>query len=342
MAGKSGRRIRLIGTHVEIQDQLASTPESSNTTTGKIVVLGGLNMDLMIETPRLAGPGETVEGTRFYTAPGGKGGNQSVAAARISQQENAVHMIGRVGEDAFGEEMRGFLENEGIVTTGLANDPDSASGIAAIFIDPTGENYVNAIYGANARCNKDQIDAACSALDGASVLLAQQEVPLEVTYEVMKVAREKGVTVVLDPAPARDVPHDFYDYPDIMTPNQGEAESLSSISVVDEASASLAAKIIREQGTPIVIITMGDEGAHVESEDTSLYMPAYRVKVVASVAAGDAFNGGLAVGLAEGMGLVDAARLGMAAGAWCVSRDGAQESMGTRAEIDSLRQQLPG
>lgn len=317
-------------------------PTRGDRSTAKIVVLGGLNMDLMIETPRLAGPGETVEGTRFYTAPGGKGGNQAVAAARLSQQKGAVQMVGRVGKDAFGEQMRRFLENEGIGTACLANDPDSASGVAAIFIDPTGENYVNAIYGANARCDGDQVKAACAALDGASVLLVQQEVPLDVTFEVMKAAREMGVTIVLDPAPARDVPDDFYDYPDIMTPNQGEAESLSGIGVVDEASAAMAAKIIRDQGTPIVIVTMGEEGAHVESEEVSLYMPAYRVKVVASVAAGDAFNGGLAVGLAEGMGLIDAARLGMAAGAWCVSKDGAQEAMGTRSQVNSLMQQLPG
>lgn len=303
---------------------------------GKIVVLGGLNMDLMIEIPRIAGPGETVEGTRFYTAPGGKGGNQSVAAARLSQRESVVHMVGRVGTDLFGNEMRSFLESEGVVTGRLADDTETASGIAAIFIDPTGENYVNAVYGANARCNQEQIDAACEALQGASVLLAQQEIPLGVTHEVMKVAKEMGVTVVLDPAPARDVPDGFYDYPDILTPNQGEAESLSGIAVVDEASAAVAASIIRDQGTPTVIITMGDEGAHVESEDVSVYMPAYRVRVVASVGAGDAFNGGLAVGLAEGMGLEQAARLGMASGAWCVSQDGAQESMGTRNEVDSL------
>ncbi len=293
-------------------------------------------MDLMIETPRLAGPGETVEGTRFYTTPGGKGGNQAVATARLSRQPGAAHMVGRVGGDLFGTEMRSFLEKEGIVTDRLAEDAETASGIAAIFIDSSGENYVNAVYGANARCNQDQVDAACDALEGATVLLAQQEIPLGVTSEVMKAARKLGVTVILDPAPTRDVPEDFYDHSDILTPNQGEAESLSGIAVVDEASASLAAKIIREQGTPIVIITLGEEGAHVESEEISLYMPAYRVRVVASVAAGDAFNGGLAVGLSEGMDIVDAARLGMASGAWCVSQDGAQESMGTRNEVDSL------
>lgn len=309
---------------------------NSEQTEGKIVVLGGLNMDLMIETPRLAGPGETVEGTRFYTAPGGKGGNQAVAAARLSTRRGAVHMVGRVGGDLFGGEMRSFLENEGIVTERLAQDAETASGIAAIFIDPTGENYVNAVYGANARCDQTQIDAASAVLEGASVLLVQQEIPLDVTLEVMKVAKQMGVTIVLDPAPARDVPDGFYDYPDIITPNQGEAESLSGIAVVDEASAAVAASIIRDQGTPTVIVTMGSEGAHVESGDVSLYMPAYRVRVAASVGAGDAFNGGLAVGLAEGMSLEDSARLSMASGAWCVSQDGAQESMGTRNEVDSL------
>ncbi len=303
---------------------------------GHIVVLGGLNMDLMIETPRIAGPGETTEGTRFYTAPGGKGGNQAVAAARLAKKSSQVHMVGRVGTDSFGAEMRDFLDSNGIVTGRLASDEETASGIAAIFIDPTGENYVNAVYGANANCDTEQVEAAREALEGASVLLCQQEVPLDVTFEVMKIAKEMGVTIVLDPAPARDVPDAFYDYPDILTPNQGEAESLSGIAVFDETSAAVAAKIIREQGTPTVIVTLGDEGAHVESDGISLYMPAYRVRVVASVAAGDAFNGGLAIGLSEGADLVDAAKLGMASGAWCVSQDGAQEAMGTRNEVDSL------
>lgn len=293
-------------------------------------------MDLMIETPRVAGPGETVEGTRFYTAPGGKGGNQSVAAARLSRTRGAVRMIGRVGDDPFGKQMREFLENESIDTRYLRNDPDTASGIAAIFIDSTGENYVNAVYGANARCNDQQVADAREALKGAKIVLCQQEIPLGVTYQVMKAAREMGVTVILDPAPTRDVPDDFYDFPHILTPNQGEAESLSGIAVVDDTSAAVAAKIIREQGAPIVIVTLGEDGAHIESEDVSLYLPAYRTKVAATVGAGDAFNGGLAVGLAEGMDLVSAAKLGMASGAFCVSKDGAQESMGTRDEVESV------
>ena len=301
------------------------------------MVLGGLNMDLMIETPRLAGPGETVEGTRFYTTPGGKGGNQAAAAARLSRTKSAVEMVGRVGNDAFGREMRQFMEEQGINTRFLKEDAGTASGIAAIFIDATGENYVNAVYGANARCNSEQVADACKALEHARVLLCQQELPLNVTYEVMKAARETGVTVILDPAPTRDVPDDFYDYPHILTPNQGEAEALSGIAVIDEASAAVAAKIIREQGTPTVIVTMGDEGVYVESEDISMYLPAHRVKVVATVGAGDAFNGGLAVGLAEGMDLIDAVRLGIASGAVCVSRDGAQASMGTRDEVEALQ-----
>ena len=146
----------------------SGSSESANTDS-KIVVLGGLNMDLMIETPRPAGPGETTEGTRFYTAPGGKGGNQSVAAARLSREKGSVAMVGRVGNDLFGNEMREFLENEGINTTYLAEDNETASGIAAIFIDNTGENYVNAVYGANARCNEEQVQAVELRLDGEQV-----------------------------------------------------------------------------------------------------------------------------------------------------------------------------
>ncbi|MEX0762512.1 MAG: ribokinase [Dehalococcoidia bacterium] len=303
---------------------------------GKIVVLGGLNMDLMIETPRLAGPGETTEGTRFYTAPGGKGGNQAVAAARLAGIPGKVAMIGRVGGDAFGSEMRDFLEAQGIDTGFLRVDETVASGIAAIFIDSTGQNYVNAVYGTNARCDEQQVTDAETALQDASVLLVQQEIPLDVTMAAMQTAQRFGAIVILDPAPARVVPDGFLESVDILTPNQTEAEALTGIVVNDGTSAAKAAKKIRDMGLKSVIVTLGEGGAHVESDGISELLPAFNVPVVATVAAGDAFNGGLAVGLASGMNITDAARLGMAAGALCVSRDGAQEAMPYRTEAEEL------
>ena len=293
-------------------------------------------MDLIVDTPRLAGPGETAEGTRFYTTPGGKGGNQSVAAARLAQSPGSVKMVGRIGDDSFGEEMAQFMRNEGIDTSLLRRTENIASGIAVIFILPDGENHVNPVYGANALCDSQQSGDVINALSSAGVLLCQQEVPLPSTKASIDAAAKAGITVVLDPAPVREVPDGFYKSVSILTPNQGEASSMANIDVIDAKSAKKAAISIRDTGIETVIVTLGDQGAWVESNGISELLDPYKVDVVATVAAGDAFNGGLGVGIASGMDLLDAARLGMASGALCVGRDGAQEAMGTRAEAEAL------
>jgi ribokinase len=301
-----------------------------------VIVLGGLNMDLIVDTPRVAGPGETTEGSRFYTTPGGKGGNQAVAAARLAQSPGSVKMVGRIGDDSFGEEMAEFMRNEGIDTSLLRRTENIASGIAVIFILPDGENHVNAVYGANALCDTQQSSDVNGALSNAAVLLCQQEVPLPATKASIDAAAKAGVMVVLDPAPVREIPDGFYDSVTVLTPNQGEASAMAGLEVVDSKSARLAAVKIRNTGIETVIVTLGDQGAWVESDGVSELLDPYKVDVVATVAAGDAFNGGFGVGIASGMGLLDAARLGMASGAVCVTRDGAQESMGSRAEAEAL------
>tara|TARA_B110000116_G_scaffold113879_1_gene98948 strand:+ start:357 stop:1253 length:897 start_codon:yes stop_codon:yes gene_type:complete len=293
-------------------------------------------MDLIVDTPRLAGPGETAEGTRFYTTPGGKGGNQAVAAARLAQSTGSVKMVGRIGDDRFGEEMAQFMREEGIDTSLLRRTENIASGIAAIFILPDGENHVNPVYGANALCDSQQSDDVRDALKYAGVLLCQQEVPLTATKAAIDAAAKAGIPVVLDPAPVREVPARFYDSVTVLTPNQGEASSMANIDVIDEISAKKAAIAIRNTGIETVIVTLGDQGAWVESDGISELLAPYKVPVVATVAAGDAFNGGLGVGIASGMSLLDAARLGMASGALCVGRAGAQAAMGTRDEAEAL------
>ena len=301
-----------------------------------VIVLGGLNMDLIVETPRLAGPGETTEGTRFYTTPGGKGGNQAVAAARIAESPGSVKMVGRIGDDGFGEQMGQFLKNEGIDISLLRKTHGIASGIAAIFILPDGENHVNPVYGANALCDQQQSLDVAGMLSTTGVLLCQQEIPLPATKAAIDAASKAGVVVVLDPAPVREVPEGFYDSVTVLTPNQGEASAMSGIDVKDAVSARSAAVAIRNMGTETVIVTLGDQGAWVESRGVSELLDPFIVPVVASVAAGDAFNGGLGVGMASGMDLLDAASLGMASGAICVSRNGAQESMGSKTEVLTL------
>ena len=293
-------------------------------------------MDLIVETPRLAGPGETAEGTRFYTTPGGKGGNQAVAAARIAESPGSVRMVGRIGDDSFGEQMGQFLEHEGVDISLLRKTVGVASGIAAIFILPDGENHVNPVYGANGLCDQQQSSDVAEVLSTTGVLLCQQEIPLEATRSAIDAASKAGVVVVLDPAPVREVPEGFYDSVTVLTPNQGEASAMSGIEVVDAVSARSAATVIRNMGTETVIVTLGDKGAWVESDGVSELLDPFLVPVVASVAAGDAFNGGLGVGIASGMDLLDAASLGMASGAICVSRDGAQEAMGSKTEVLAL------
>jgi len=293
-------------------------------------------MDLIVETPRLAGPGETTEGTRFYTTPGGKGGNQAVAAARIAESPGSVKMVGRIGDDGFGEQMGQFLKNEGIDISLLRKTDGIASGIAAIFILPDGENHVNPVYGANALCDQQQSLDVAGMLSTTGVLLCQQEIPLPATKAAIDAASKAGVVVVLDPAPVRKVPDGFYDSVTVLTPNQGEASAMSGIEVTDAASARSAAVAIRNMGTETVIVTLGDQGAWVESDGVSELLDPFIVPVVASVAAGDAFNGGLGVGIASGMDLLEAVSLGMASGAICVSRDGAQEAMGSKAEVSAL------
>ena len=299
-------------------------------------------MDLIVETPRLAAPGETAEGTRFYTTPGGKGGNQAVAAARLAgspglaRSRGPVKMVGRIGDDRFGEEMAQFMRDEGIDTSLLSRTAGIASGVAVIFILPDGENHVNPVYGANGLCDERQSDDVAGALADAGVLLCQQEIPLPVTRASIDAAARAGVPVILDPAPVRVVPDGFYNSVTVLTPNQGEASSLAGIDVVDTATAKSAARRIRDTGIETVIVTLGDRGAWVESPGVSELLDPFKVDVVATLAAGDAFNGGLGVGLASGMELLDAARLGMAAGAICVSRDGAQEAMPARAEVEAL------
>ena len=303
----------------------------------RVAVLGGLNMDLIVETPRPAGPGETREGTRFYATPGGKGGNQAVAAARLLGERGSVVLVGRVGQDRYGDDLIASLHLAGVDTTYVRRDPTRGSGVAVIFIDAQGENYVNAVYGANGCCDHQQVADAREALKDAAVLLVQQEIPLDVTYEAMKGARGVGATVILDPAPTRSpLPDGFLSTCNIVTPNEHEAADLCGFPVHSVDSARRAALQIRDAGAPTVIVTLGQAGAWVEGDDVSELVSAPSVRAVATVGAGDAFNGGLAAGLAMDLDLIQAVRLGVVAGALCVTKEGAQEAMPTFAEVQGL------
>ena len=303
----------------------------------RIVVLGGVNMDLVLHTERLPRPGETVEAQSFDTTPGGKGGNQAVAAARALGEPGAVAMVGRVGDDAYGEQLVAYLDEAGVDTSRVRRVVGASSGLAIIAIDGEGENTVTAVYGANGSVGAEEADSVAELVQGAAILLVQQETPLEPTRAAMQAARTSGALVILDPAPARVLPKGFLRHASIITPNQTEAEALSGIPAGGVESARRAAATIRERhAVDTVIVTLGGDGALVCGPRTEVHVPAFHVKAVASVAAGDAFNGALAAALAEGQPLEAAARFAAAAGALCVTRDGAAASMPFREEILEL------
>lgn len=301
----------------------------------RIVVFGGLNMDLIVEIPVPAGPGETRFGTRFYTTPGGKGGNQAVAAARLVAGSRDVEMVGRVGADRFGDEMLEALAAAGVGTAAVNRDDAATTGIASIFIDERGENYVNAVYGANAACGDQELRALEALLANAAVLLLQQELPVEATNRAVELARRAGVPVILDPAPTREGLSSAHAGAAILTPNEHEAADLTGVAISDIDDARAAASALSTEGR-VAIVTLGEAGVWIEGGSVSQHLPAPRVEATATVAAGDAFAGGLAVGLAEGQRLLDAARLGVATAALSVTREGAQASMPARAEVDAL------
>ena len=310
------------------------------------VVFGALNMDLVVETERPAKPGETFVGKRFYTAPGGKGANQAVAAARFARETvsgvEPVAMIGAVGDDIFGRQLVSFMEDDGVDASRVSIKSGVSSGIAVIFTDDDGENYVNPVYGANTLCGEIEVMEFKELTEfvGIGTLLVQQEVPFDASMAAMGRAQSCGISVVLDPAPARhrdEIPDGFYAGVDVITPNETEAEALSGVAIDSYAAAESAARSIRsEWGPRNVVITMGAKGAMALIDgDIQLLMP-HEVDVVASVAAGDAFAGVLGQAISEGRVLHEALELGMAAGAACVTKPGAQEAMPTRNEVLSI------
>lgn len=298
-----------------------------------IVVLGSINMDLVGAVSRFPSPGETVLGGDFSTAPGGKGANQAVAAARMGA---SVRMIGRVGTDVFTPTLLDNLRANGVDVTGVMQDPDAPSGVAMILLDTSHENRIVVLSGANMRCDDTQVDAVASALQGADALMLQCELPPDVSLKAARIARETGVRVIWDPAPAAAFPPDAYAVVDVLTPNQAEATALTGIDVTDAASAESAARALVQRGVRAVVVKLGEAGAFYLSDAESGYVPSFEVDAVDTVAAGDAFGAAMTCALAEGKPLPDAVRYAAAAGALAVTRPGAQDAMPTRAEVESL------
>lgn len=295
-----------------------------------VVVFGSINMDLVVRTPRLPVAGETLAAHSFFTAGGGKGANQAVASARAGAP---TRMVGRVGDDLFGATLRNDLAADGVDVGGILADAKQPSGVALIAVDDSAENRIMIVAGANGAVGRDDLRRLDGVLEGARVLLLQLEIPMESVVAAARAARERGVTVIVDPAPARPLPPELYATTDLLTPNATEAAMLVGFEINSQSEVEKAARILLERGVRGVIIKLGERGAYWTDGHAHKLLPAFKVAAIDTVAAGDAFNGALAAALAEGQAIEEALRWGIAGGALAVTRAGAQPALPSRSEL---------
>lgn len=293
-----------------------------------IVVVGSSNTDMVIQVPHLPLPGETVLGGKFSVLAGGKGANQAVSAARAGGRVSFVSKVGN--DDLGGRALEGF-RNEGIDVSQIKQDPDAPTGVAMIYVNDRAENCIAVAAGANENLSESDIALAGEIIVGASVLVVQLEIPIKTVEKAVKLAAAANVLVILNPAPAQILSDDLLRHVSVLTPNETEASLLTGMDVNDNFEA--IADKLHKKGVKTVIITLGSKGTYVSSDDFSGLIPAYSVKAVDTTAAGDVFNGALAVGLAEKKSLMDAVQFASAAAALSVTRMGAQVSAPTDKEI---------
>ena len=283
----------------------------------------------MVITDRLPVPGETVLGGKFAMGPGGKGANQAVAAQRLGGNTS---FICKVGKDIFGENAVRHYRNEGLDTTGVMIS-EQPSGVALISVDKKAENCIVVASGANADITEADIEANRKAIEEASILLLQLEIPVEAVVKAAKIGHEAGVYVILNPAPACDLPEEIYRYLSLIIPNQTEIALMTGIEARDEEGAAKAVEALRDKGVKDVIVTMGSKGSMVYHEGKATFVPSQKVNAVDTTAAGDTYCGGLCVALSEGKDIIEAARFATAASALTVQKQGAQESIPYRKDI---------
>ncbi|MNI04152.1 Ribokinase [compost metagenome] len=300
----------------------------------KIVVVGSINMDLVVQTNQIPVPGETLIGQQFAMVPGGKGANQAVAAARLGAE---VTMIACVGDDLFGTQMLERLNSEGIDTSHIKVIPQISTGIAAIQIVPGGDNSIIVVPGANMQVTPEQVEEASVCFQGADIVLVQLEIPLPAVAKAIELARRYGVRTILNPAPARELPRELLQQIDVITPNETEASILTrgkveALITVEERLQEM--KQLVQQGD--IMITHGAKGIVYDIEGQQGSFPAYQVKVVDTTAAGDSFNAGIAVRWGEGSSLTEAVAFATKVAAITVTRFGAQTSLPTREEVENF------
>jgi ribokinase len=300
----------------------------------RILVVGSINMDVVARVDRLPRPGETVAGLDIAYMPGGKGANQAVAASRLGA---SVRIVGCVGDDSFGGELRRSLESDGVDVQFVRQLPHSASGVATISVETIGQNAIVVVPGANGDLTSADFESE-EAWAETRVVLLQLETPLVTVQAAIDSARRRGVLSILDPAPAPapGFSDRLFDV-DVLTPNQSEAQSLTGVAVESVADADKAARVLRKRGARNVVVKLGEFGAYwLGRDDRGLHVPAPKIDAVDTTAAGDAFNGALGVALAKGGSFEDALRFACGAGSLACTKRGAQQAMPTRMEVEAL------
>ena len=303
-----------------------------------IVVVGSLNMDFVVRVEHLPAPGETVLGRNFQMFPGGKGANQAVAAAKLGGNSVDVRMIGRVGYDVFADHLKASLSAAGVDVAAVHATRSQATGVALISVDRAGQNSIVVASGANHELAAADVEAMRPVFHGARLALFQLETPLDTVEAALAVAREEGLTTILDPAPAQPLAAGLLERVDILTPNETEALGLlcRAAARVTPAEAVELAEALRRMGPKTVIVKLGDQGCFAHAGLTHDHFPGFPVEVKDTTAAGDTFNAALAVALAEGAVLEHALRFANAAAAISVTRPGAQASAPSRREVDAF------
>lgn len=295
-----------------------------------IVVVGSSNTDMVVKADRIPSPGETILGGTFFMNPGGKGANQAVAAARAGGR---VAFVCRVGNDVFGRQSVEQMKASGVRTEMVITDSNLPSGVALIVVDKHGENSITVASGANSALSANDVKNADSVIRSSKVILTQLETPLETIEYLAELLVSLGKTFILNPAPARQLPTNIFPRISVITPNKTEAEMLTGIAVNDIDSATKAGRSLLKMGVQRVIITLGSDGSVIVDGNNVHHVPADKVDAVDTTAAGDVYNGALAVSLAEGSDLISAAKFATRAAAISVTRLGAQSSAPFRKEI---------
>lgn len=302
-----------------------------------VLVIGSLNMDLVVQTVSAPRAGETVPGFNFQMVPGGKGANQAVAAARLG---GAVSMVGCVGDDPFGHTLRRELQEQGLNVEHVHMAAGYSTGTALIMVDDEGENRIIVVAGANGRLNSSHVYDAEPLFAAARVVVLQFEILLETVEVAMRLARTRNVPIILNPAPAYEVPLDFFFGAHVLVLNETECETITGIEIGEDGEgAEEAADLLRGHGVENVVLTLGAKGALVAGAQGLEHVPGFSVRAVDTTAAGDAFIGSLAASVAQGVRLMDAVRLANAAGALTVTRRGAQPSLPTAREVEAFLQE---